>query len=131
VCFQVLDGGLRSSDSRLGLANARPVVVVFDQDQQVPDFNALEVTDGDFADVSLDLGAQRGDVGPDVGVVGGLGDAFTNQDIPAEGKDNRESSSDRKDPNADRGTDLGSGSDSIGKATRPADSPVDEQRDLS
>jgi hypothetical protein len=57
VCFQVLDGGLRSSDSGLGLANARPVVVVFDQYQQVPDFNALKVTDGDFADVSLDLGA--------------------------------------------------------------------------
>ncbi len=80
--LEIFDRRLGPEKVCLGLRDPRLIVGLFDFDQQVAGLDAVEIIDRDAGHIAFDLGAQRGDVAANIGVIGDLPDADADPAVP-------------------------------------------------
>ena len=81
---EIVERGLRADDAGLGLRDLGLVVGGIDLDQQIAGLDALEIVDGDGENLACDPAAQLCQLGPYIGVVGGLDRGAADPGIPAQ-----------------------------------------------
>ena len=88
---EIVERSLCAGDAGLGLSDLGLIVGGIDLNQEIAGLDALEIVDGDGKNFTGDSAAQPCQLGPDIGVVGGLDDGAADPGVPAQRRQHDES----------------------------------------
>jgi hypothetical protein len=83
---QIVECGLSGSDAGLRLGDLRLVIGGINLHQQIAGLDVLVIGHGNGENLAGDPAAQPRQVGPNIGIVGGLNDGASDPGIPSQGR---------------------------------------------